>query len=91
MIIEYILEAGLLFQKVIFDILPDVPQISTQLINSISHVLDIIFSNLSLLGIFVRIDTIKILVPLVIFVVNFEYLYNIIIWILRKIPGLSIS
>lgn len=91
MIIEYILEAGLLFQKVIFDILPDVPQISTQLINSISHVLDIIFSNLSLLGIFVRIDTIKILVPLVIFVVNFEYLYNIIMWILRKIPGLSIS
>lgn len=91
MIIEYILEAGLLFQKVIFDILPDVPQISIQLINSINHVLDIIFSNLSLLGIFVRIDTIKILVPLVIFVVNFEYLYNIIIWILRKIPGLSIS
>lgn len=91
MIIEYILEAGLLIQKVVFDILPDVPQISLQLVNSINHVLDIIFSNLSLLGIFVRIDTIKILVPLVIFVVNFEYLYNIIMWILRKIPGLSIS
>ena len=45
-----------------------------------------IFDNLDLLGIFIRIDTIKILVPLVVIAYNFEHIYHFVIWLVKKIP-----
>lgn len=72
----------------IFPNLPDVPSEFSEIIN---YVLDLIFeSGASILGLFVHINTIKILVPLVIVIVNFEQIYKLIMWIVKKIP-LSIS
>ena len=61
------------------------------LIDSVNHVLDVIFSHLDWLGMFVRIDTIRTLVPLIIFVVTFEYTYRIIMWVIKKIPFIGID
>ena len=80
-----------MFKLFIYSLLPDVPAFPQTLLNSVNKVFDIIFSNLTLLPMFIRIDTIKILVPLLIIVINFEYIYNLVMWVLRKIPGLSIS
>lgn len=70
----------------VFDLLPDVPELPTNIMNSISNVFNTIFDNIDLLGLFVRIDTIKILVPLVIVAANFEHIYHFIMWIVKKIP-----
>lgn len=68
-----------------FDLLPSLPDIPVSIINSLNSFLDLIFSNLNLLGFFVRLDTVKILFPLVILVLNFEHIYSGIMWIYRKI------
>ena len=63
----------------------------TEFMNSYNHVLDVIFNNTQWLSMFVRLETIKTLVPLVIFVINFEYIYHFAMWVIKKIPFLSIS
>ena len=68
-----------------------VPQMPEEFIKSINTFFDLIFDNLSLLGFFIRPSTIKILCPLVIFVINFKYIYKIIRWFIQKIPWISIS
>lgn len=70
----------------LFNLLPDVPNFSSNIINSLDSYLDLIFGNLSLLGFFVDISLIKILVPLVIIVLNFEHIYHFAIWIIKKLP-----
>lgn len=86
MIIEAIINLITLLLKTVFGILPNIPDFPNSLLNSIDNVLNIIFSNLDLLGLFVRIDTIKILVPLIIVVVNFEYIYHFSMWLIKKLP-----
>lgn len=86
MILKAIFDAILALLKVIFGILPNVPAFPDTLLSSLNTVFDTIFNNLDLLGLFVRIDTIKILVPLLIIAINFEHIYHFTMWILKKIP-----
>lgn len=72
----------------IFPNLPDAPQ---EFQNIIDYVLDLIFeSGASILSLFVHINTIKIIVPILLVIVNFEQIYKMIMWIVKKIP-LSIN
>lgn len=68
--------------------LPDFP---SELVNTIDTFLDLIFNNLTLLGFFVRPITLQIAIPILIILLNFEYLYKLTMWILRKIPMLGIK
>lgn len=86
MILKAIFDLILFLLKTIFGILPNIPQLPNSLLSSLNTVFNTIFNNLGLLGIFVRIDTIKILVPLLIIVVNFEHIYHFTMWIVKKIP-----
>lgn len=86
MIIEAIVNLVTIMLKSIFNLLPNVPNFPQSLLDSIDNVTGIIFNNLNLLGLFVRIDTIKILVPLVIVAVNFEHIYHFAIWLIKKLP-----
>lgn len=86
MILKAIFEMILQLIKGAFGILPNIINLPENIYISINHVFDIIFNNLNLLGLFVRIDTIKSLVPLVIMVINFEHIYHFIMWIIKKIP-----
>lgn len=72
----------------LLDVLPEFPETLT---SSLDQFFDLIFSNLGLLSFFVRIETIKIMVPILIVVMNFEHLYRFIMWIVRKIPMVNIK
>ena len=72
----------------VLDVLPDFP---ADLVNSVEAFFSLIFDNLSILGFFVPLSTVKILIPLVILVINFEDVYAFVMWLLRKIPFLGIK
>jgi hypothetical protein len=67
----------------------NLPSFPSELINSVKSFLDYLFSNASLLGLFVRIDTLKIASGLLIIIINFEKLYNLGKWLISKIPFLN--
>lgn len=72
----------------LLDVLPEFPE---ELVTSVEEFFALIFDNLSILGFLVPLSTIKILIPLVILVINFEDVYAFIMWLLRKIPFLGIK
>lgn len=86
MILEAIfnLVKGLL--ELIFALLPDVPDLDITLLDSLTTFIEYVFNNLGLLGFFIRISTIKALVPLIIIAANFEHIYHFALWILKKLP-----
>lgn len=90
MIIKALIEIVFGIIKTIFALLPNLPSLPNSISNSINNVFTIIFNNMGLIGIFVRVSTIKIMVPLVIAVLSFKHIYHFVMWIIRKIP-LSIS
>lgn len=86
MILESILNVAKNLLHFIFLLLPDVPNLNITLLDSLSTYIDMIFSKTGLLGFFVRIGTIKILVPLIIVVINFEHIYHFALWCIHKLP-----
>lgn len=69
----------------------NIPQIPDTISNSINSFFNLIFGNLSLFSFFIRPITIKILVPLLIFVVNFKYIYKFIMWFVKKLPFINMK
>lgn len=69
----------------------NLPSIPDELINSLNSFFDLIFDNLSLIGFFVRPTTFRLFVPIALVLINFKHIYNIFMWILRKIPFLNIK
>ena len=69
----------------------NLPQFPSSLSGSINDFLNLIFDNLSLIGFFVRPITLQIVIPILIILINFELLYKLVIWIIRKIPILGVK
>ena len=90
MIIQGILD---LFKNVLFVVFGwiSIPSFPTELTDSISSFFDLIFENLTLLGFFIRPSTLSIVIPMLIILLNFDNLYKLTMWILRKIPMLGIK
>ena len=90
MILEAILN---LFKNLLFIVFGwiNLPAFPEGLINSINSFLDLIFNNLNLLVFFIRQTTLSLSIPNLIALLNFEKLYKLTIWILRKIPMLGIK
>ena len=86
MILELIITAITFVLKTVLSILPNIPQLPNSIMTSLDNVFEVIFDNVGLLGLFVRISTIKLLVPLVILVVNFQHIYHFVMWIIKKLP-----
>lgn len=86
MVLETIVSITTAFLEIVLSLLPDLPDFPESFTASIDNVINIIFSNINLLGLFVRISTIKKLVPLVIVVVNFEHIYHFAMWVIKKLP-----
>lgn len=68
--------------------LPDFP-VSLQ--NSIDVFLSLIFDNLSLLGFFIRGSTLKLVIPILIILINFEFIYRLIMWLVKKLPFVNLK
>jgi len=86
MIFESILNLFKVFIKFVFALIPNLPNFDVSLLESLTDYINLIFDNVGLLGFFIHIDTIKILTPLVILVINFEHIYHFALWLVHKIP-----
>ncbi len=90
MIVEALLNLVLNLLKLVFGWinLPDMP-------DSVMAVIDKLFEALEgavgLFGIFVDLNMVKILLPVLLIVVNFEHVWKFTMFILRKIPFLGIE
>jgi len=69
----------------------NLPQFPEELTTSIDTFLSLIFDNVSLLGFFIRPMTLKIVIPVLIILVNFEYIYHLVMWLIKKLPFLNIK
>lgn len=69
----------------------NIPPFPEELKNNINSFLDLIFDNLTFLGFFVRPQTLNIVIPLLIFLVNFKYIYKLTMWLIKKIPFLAMK
>lgn len=87
MITEALMNAGLFLLDTLLnflDLLPDMPE---ELVTVLDEFFDLIFTNGWSIACFViPMDYALTLLPLVILVVNFERVYHLIMWVLRKIP-----
>lgn len=90
MIIEALLNLVKLLLNVAFGWI-NLPKFPEELTSSVDTFLNLIFDNLSLLGFFIRPLTLTISIPLIILLLNFEKVYKLIMWILRKIPFLNMN
>lgn len=75
----------------ILSLLPDLPQLPESILNGLNNFLDLIFNNSGLLGLFIPIPTIKVVVPLVLLIINFDKIYKLTLWVLNKIPIIDID
>lgn len=86
MILEWILIAFVGIIKALFGLLPNMPMLPEFIGSSITALFDLVFDNVQLLGFFISISMIKVLVPCLILVENFDHIYHFVVWILKKIP-----
>lgn len=89
MIIQLILN---LLKTLLFSVFSwiNLSQFPEGLTNSLNSFIDLIFDNLNLLGFFIRPATITIVIPVLIILINFDKVYKLTMWILKKIPMLNI-
>lgn len=67
------------------------PPFPEQLTSSIDTFLSLIFDNLNLLGFFIRPITLTVCIPVLIILLNFEQVYKLVMWIVKKIPFLGVK
>lgn len=91
MIISSILDLLKFLITTIFGVLPSIPGAPDSIVSGVEGFLDIIFDNVGLLGVFVPVSTIKVVIPIAIIIINFDHIYKVTMWIIKKIPMLGIS
>ena len=75
----------------LIELLPTLPNIPNQIMRDINGVINLIFDNVGLFGLFIPLNTIKLLVPIFITGWTFFHLYDLIMWVIEKIPMLNID
>lgn len=89
MIVEALVNLILAPILLLINLLPQLPEIPA--LESVHEVLNVIFSNLQLLGVFIRPSTIKFIVPLWLAVDLFVYRWHLLMFVVKKIPLLGIK
>lgn len=74
-----------------FSLLPNIPKMPATVTNTLTHVTTIITDNLGLLECVIRPQTLLVIIPLLVVTINIEHIWNVIWWIIEKIPILNIS
>lgn len=87
MIIEAIENFITLILQFILNIIPNLPDLPQNLKDALINYIDLIFNyGGNFIGIFVRISTLKVVLPLLILAINFDKIYEVLMWIIKKIP-----
>lgn len=90
MIIKGLFNLVLGLLKIIFAPI-NLPQLPDGIQSILDRLLEVLLSAVGLLEVFVRPQTLLVVVPLLIIIYNFEHVWNGIIFILKKIPFLGIE
>lgn len=69
----------------------DLPDLPDAVQSVVDRFVDLITSVIGLVGVFVDMEVLKVLIPVVIVIANLDKLWNMIMFILRKIPFLGIE
>lgn len=91
MIIDFIIMLGYLIVNLIFGMLDVLPSAPDSVISVVDKIFEMITSGATLVTLFVDIKMVKILIPIVIAIVNFDYLYHLIMYVIKKIPFIDIK
>ena len=91
MIIEGLVNILVMSIQAVLSLIPNLPDLPADLIEGANGFINLIFDNLGLLGLFIPISTIKVVVPLILVIVNFDKIYRLVIWTLKKIPVFGIE
>lgn len=85
MIVEVIIDALVGLVKILFDWIdfPDIPGEVFEILNSFFEVLKIGFQ---IISVFLDMEYVTIMIPMVIAIINFDHLYHFAMWLLRKLP-----
>lgn len=89
MIVESIINVILAVIRIPFSLL-SIPSLSDYDVD-LSLITEFLNSSKSLINLFLPWDLVRFGLPILIVVLNSEYIYNLIMWILRKIPMIGIE
>lgn len=67
------------------------PAVPVQIVSVVDRVFLYVKSGLGILWLFVPYELVKVMIPLVVAVVNFDKFYSFAVWVLKKIPVLGIE
>lgn len=90
MIIKGLFELILGLLKIVFAPI-SLPALPDGIQNVLDELLSVLTSAVGLLGIFVDLSVVKWLIPIVLVIANFDKVWSLIMFILRKIPFLGIE
>lgn len=90
MIVESVLNMLVSMIKTVFGWI-NLPQLPDSVISVIDQLFDTLSGAMGLLSVFLDIDMLKILLPILLVVINFDEAYKLTMFILRKIPFLGIK
>lgn len=91
MIISLLLASITGLINLVFGILPDIPPIPSELTSVVSNFFDLLFDNAGLVSFFLPMNVVKIALPIAIVIINFEHIYSLLLWVIKKIPALSLE
>lgn len=91
MLIDFIIMLGYLVVNLIFGMLDVLPSAPDGVINVVDKIFDMITAGATLFTLFVDIKMVKILIPIVLAIINFDNLYHLIMYVIKKIPFIDIK
>lgn len=75
----------------VLSFLPNIPNFPNEVEQSVETYMDLIFENLDFLSFFIRPETAKFIIVSAIGIYTFKIAYDIVMWVLRKIPIFGID
>lgn len=91
MLLGGLLDLFILLITTVLDLIPDLPQAPEQVQTYIQYFLDTLFNGFGLISIFIDWNTFKTILLLWFIVFNFEHIYKLTMYILKKIPFVNIK
>ena len=91
MIIEWLLKAGTLLLTAIFSLLDLLPNMPQTVMNVVDGIFDIMYQGVNLASVFIDFNMVKILIPIIIAIINFDKILSLIMFILKKIPFIAVK
>lgn len=91
MIINFIIHMILTPINLIFDVLPDLPSMSSTITTALAWVTTTIADTVSVIRMVLGGTLLDAVIVVVVLAFSFEYVYKVIMWVLKKIPVLNMK